>query len=216
MNRYDAVIFDLDGTLLDTLEDLKNAINHALEGEGFARRTLDEVRRFVGCGALELCRRATPAGTSDEQIRAVLAGFHAYYSQHSNDCTAPYPGIMELLKDLQEAGVKVAVVSNKPDPQVRSLCRDYFGISLAAGDREGVRRKPAPDAVWAVMETLGATRERTLYVGDSDVDVQTALNAHVDCAAVLWGFRSREELAQAGAKTFASTADELLSLIVNA
>lgn len=216
MNRYDAVIFDLDGTLLNTLEDLKNAINHALVSCGFAARTLDEVRRFVGNGARKLAQRAVPQGSDEKDVSRVLDAFHQYYALHSNDLTAPYPGIMDMLETLGKAGVQVAVVSNKPHAQVQSLCRDYFGISLAFGDREGIRRKPEPDTVLDVMNTLGVSAERTLYVGDSDVDVMTARNARVDCAAVLWGFRSQEELREAGAQTFVSTAEELTALIVRA
>ena len=218
MKRYDTVIFDLDGTLLNTLDDLANSINHALKTVGFPERTIDEVRRFVGDGALELARRASPAGTSEEMVNQVLEQFRLHYSTHSTVHTAPYPGIFDLMDALKDAGIQQAVVSNKPDAQVRSLCAVHFGeyVTLAAGDREGVRRKPEPDAVWNTMEQIGAKAERTLYVGDSDVDVLTARNAKVDCAAVTWGFRSEEELRKAGAVYLFDTAQALRDWIVNA
>jgi len=217
MKRYDTVIFDLDGTLLNTLDDLANSINYALETMGFPTHTIDDVRRFVGCGAKELARRASPVGSSEDVIEQVLAQFRAHYSTHSTVLTAPYPGIFDMMDQLKKAGIQQAVVSNKPDAQVRSLCERYFSdyVTLAAGDREGVKRKPEPDAVWMAMEEMGAKKSRTLYVGDSDVDVITARNAEVDCAAVTWGFRSEEELRQAGAVHLFDTAEQLTDWIVN-
>lgn len=218
MNRYDTVLFDLDGTLLNTLDDLYHSVNHALKVMNFPARTLEEVRRFLGCGSKELCRRSAPEGTPDAKVEELHDQFRAHYSTHSSILTAPYPGIMDLLDALKEAGIQQAVVSNKPDAQVRVLCRQYFGdyVTLAVGDREGVRRKPEPDAVWAAMEEMGAEKPRTLYVGDSEVDVFTAKNAGLDCAAVTWGFRSEEELRQAGADKLFDTAEELKNWILNA
>lgn len=218
MKRYDTVIYDLDGTLLNTLTDLAVSINHALRVKGFEERTMEEVRCFVGSGARVLAQLAAPEGSSEQDVDEVLANFHAYYSAHSAVLTTPYPGIFDMLAELKAAGIKQAVVSNKPNAQVESLCAQYFSddITLAVGDREGVRRKPAPDAVWEVMEQLGAVKERTLYVGDSDVDVQTSRNAGVDCATVTWGFRTEEELRQAGADRFFCTAEELKNWILNA
>ena len=217
MKRYDTVIFDLDGTLLNTLDDLASAINHALDVTGFPVRTIDEVRRFVGDGAKMLARRAVPEGSSEEAVEQVLAHFREYYSTHSTVLTAPYPGIFDMMDRLKAAGVQQAVVSNKPNAQVKSLCALYFGqyVTLAAGDREGVKRKPEPDAVWMAMKEMGAEGSRTLYVGDSDVDVITARNAGVDCAAVTWGFRSEAELRQAGAVHLFDTAEALTDWILN-
>lgn len=217
MKRYDTVIFDLDGTLLNTLDDLANSINHALKTMGFPERTIDEVRRFVGCGAKELARRASPQGSSEDTIEQVLAHFRAHYSTHSTVFTAPYPGIFDMMDALKAAGIQQGVVSNKPDDQVKSLCREHFSsyVTLAAGDREGVSRKPEPDAVWLAMDEMGAVPSRTLYVGDSDVDVITARNARVDCAAVTWGFRSAEELKAAGAVYLFDSAKELADWILN-
>ena len=194
--RYDLVILDLDGTILDTLDDLAAACNFALEKSGYAPRTREEVRRFVGNGVARLMRRALPEGASDAVCDAVLADFRTYYAAHLNDRTAPYPGVHALLETLREAGIHVAVNSNKPDDAVKRLCREHFGdlIECALGERAGVPRKPAPDAAFELMRRFGAEDTRTLYVGDGDADLRTAANAGVDCAWVSWGFRRREEL----------------------
>ncbi len=211
--KYETVIFDLDGTLLNTLDDLHASTNEALRGFGYPERTMEEVRRFVGNGAEMLIRRAVP---ENADFTPVLERFRTHYAAHSNERTAPYPGVEELLERLSQRGVRLAVVSNKPDAQVRSLCQAYFGrwIHHACGDREGVRRKPAPDAVWQVMKELGAQPQRTLYVGDSEVDVQTALSAGIDCCAVLWGFRDRDALEEAGAAVLAARAEDVERLIL--
>lgn len=209
--RYELVIFDLDGTILDTLEDLYLSVNHALRENAYPERTLDEVRRFVGNGIRKLIERAVPDGCEPEQIDAVHASFTACYAEHCADHTAPYKGIEELLKDLRSAGIRTAVVSNKADYAVQSLCKEYFPglFDAVAGEREGVRRKPAPDAVEAVLETLGIAREQAIYIGDSDVDIATAENAGIPCISVDWGFRDTAFLIDHGAKLILSAPAEV-------
>ena len=202
MGKYDLAIFDLDGTILYTLEDLKNSLNYALEHHGYPTRTLDEVRRFVGNGVRMLVQRGAPAGTDSAELDALYVTFHDHYREHDLDTTRPYVGIPELLRDLRAAGKRLAVVSNKVDFAVKDLCaRFYPGLfEIAAGERPGVAKKPAPDLVELVLSELGVPRERAVYIGDSEVDIQTARNAGLDEMAVAWGFRSEEELTTHGAK----------------
>ncbi len=211
---YDTVIFDLDGTLLDTLPDLHGAVNHALEENGFPERTIDEVRAFVGNGIFNLIKRAVPAGASEEATLSTFESFKAYYKDHANDKTAPYDGIDRLISRLREKGIKLGVVSNKAQFAVSDIMEHYFGglFDVAFGECEGKPRKPAPDRVFEAMGILGG--ERALYVGDSEVDVETAKNAGLDAVLVTWGFRSRSELEAAGAKVFAHTSDELYRIII--
>lgn len=194
--RYDLVIFDLDGTILDTLDDLASAANAALRKSGFPARTRDEVRRFVGNGVANLMRRALPEGTPDDVCARVLADFRAHYRAHVNDATVPYAGIPALFEALRAAGIAIAVNSNKPDDAVRTLCEVHFPglLSMALGERPEIPRKPAPDGAMRIIGALGAAPERTLYVGDGDSDILTARNAGIDAAWVSWGFRRREEL----------------------
>ena len=217
MLRYDTIIFDLDGTLLDTLEDLKNAVNYALEEMGWPARSLDEVRLFVGNGVAKLMERAVPAGTGPADTARALDIFKAYYARHSKDKTAPYPGILETLEALRAMGCKLAVVSNKFDAAVKDLARDYFPglMDLAAGENEagGVPKKPDPAMVLQTMGALNAAPERAVYVGDSDVDLETAKNAGLPCISVTWGFRDRGFLLDHGATVFADSPGDLLSLI---
>ena len=214
--RYKLAVFDMDGTVLDTLDDLADAMNAALRETGMPERTREEVRKFVGNGAGELIRRAAPEGADDEALSALGAAFRARYYAHCADKTRPYDGIPGLLSALRAAGMKTAVVSNKPDKAVAKLAEDYFprAFDIAVGEREGVRRKPAPDAVLEVMKRLGAAAEETVYIGDSDVDCATAANAGTDFIGVCWGFRPREVLEESGAKVVCATADELLALIL--
>ena len=210
-------IFDLDGTLLDTLADLRKGINHALASEGFAPRTLEEVRAFVGNGIHKLVERAVPPGTGEAQIEAVYAAFGPYYAVHCADETRPYDGIVPLLRTLKDAGVQCALVSNKPDYAVQILAEKHFPglLAAAAGAKDGVRKKPAPDAVFAVIHQLGAEGLRTVYIGDSEVDLQTAQNAALPCISVSWGFRDRDVLEQAGATCICDTVDALYQAICN-
>ena len=201
------ILWDLDGTLMDTLEDLRDGVNYAMRKFGYPERTLAEVRRFVGNGARNLIIRATD-GRQD--VDDILAAFHEYYDVHCQDKTAPYPGIPEALNVLKEK-YAMAIVSNKPDVAVQPLCAQYFPGIYARGEIAGCPRKPAPDMVYAAMEAIGA--EQCIYVGDSEVDVTTAKNAGMPCLSVLWGFRDRGDMENAGAKYFCEKAEELPGMI---
>lgn len=198
------ILWDLDGTLLDTLEDLMDGVNYAMDAFGYPRRTLEEVRRFVGNGARNLLIKAAPA---DADIDVVLAKFHEYYDTHCQDKTAPYPGIMEALAVLREK-YPMAIVSNKPDVAAQPLCEKYFPGVYARGEIAGCPRKPAPDMVYRAMEAIGV--ETCIYVGDSEVDVLTAKNAGMPCLSVLWGFRNRCDMEAVGAEHFCTTPGELV------
>lgn len=193
---YELVIFDLDGTLLNTLEDLADACNAALAEAGFPPRTLDEVRRFIGNGVARLIQRAVPEGTAEDVVRHVLDRFKVIYLENVNVKTAPYDGIVPMLRALRAAGIRTAVNSNKVDAATQRLCAIHFGslIDLALGEQEGIPKKPAPDGARHIMKRLGVSPARTLYVGDGDADILTARNAGIDTAWVSWGFRRREEL----------------------
>lgn len=215
--RYDAVIFDLDGTLLDTLRDLTDSLNAVLAQYGLAERTLDEVRCFVGNGIRKLIERAIPGGTEHPGYEEIYDAFCAHYGAHCMDATEPYPGIDSLLDWLTKAGYRMAIVSNKADFAVKRLNRIYFGdqIPVAIGEREGIRKKPAPDTVLQALRELGVERERAVYVGDSDVDIETARNSGMDLISVSWGFRSREFLLEHGAvpEQIASNVHEVRRLL---
>lgn len=211
--QHRAVLFDMDGTLLDTLADLRDGVNCILGRHGYPLRTTEEIRLFVGNGARELIRLALPQGTPEETAEAVLEEYRTWYRDNSCVKTAPYPGVPELLEQLRKAGVLMAVVSNKPHAVTVQLARQFFPGLPAFGQRDGVPQKPAPDMVFHAMETLGVRQEETVYVGDSEVDVATARNAGLDLAAVSWGFRSREVLTAAGAQHIADTPEQLLGLL---
>ena len=216
--KYRAVLFDMDGTVLETLHDLNAAANRALAEFGFPPRTLDETRRFVGNGSRRLLELSVPEGTDGGTVDQVLAWYLPYYNAHANDATRPYDGIPELLAALREAGIPLAVVSNKPDRTVRELAAIHFPglLKTAVGENEagGVRRKPWPDTLLAAAAALGVEPGECLYVGDSEVDVLTSARAGMDCASVLWGFRSRGELEEAGAKLLFETPKELEEFIL--
>lgn len=211
MKEY-AIIWDLDGTLLDTLDDLTASTNAALLAHGYAPRTRAEIRRFVGNGVKNLISRALPTPDRPD-FDAVFADFRVHYAAHCNDRTCPYPGILPVLDRLHAQGIPMAVVSNKLDSAVRELCELHFGslIDVAVGECEGIRRKPAPDTVFRAMELLGV--RRAVYVGDSEVDVATARNAGLPCICVSWGFRSEAELRAAGAQVIAADADALMKCL---
>lgn len=210
-----AVIWDLDGTLLNTLDDLAASVNAALAMNGMPLRSTQEVRAFVGNGIRNLMMRAVPDGEANPAFDKALEDFTRHYGAHSRDRTRPYDGILEMLDKLSEAGVKHAIVSNKIDFAVKELSRAYFGERMCAaiGDDPSRARKPAPDSVLAAMREMGVTAQETVYVGDSDVDVITARNAGVPCVAVLWGFRDETCLRAAGAERLARTPEELWEII---
>ena len=218
MQKKDTVVFDLDGTLLDTLDDLKNSVNYALESNGYPARTKDEVRRFVGNGILLLMQRALPSGQENPDFDKVFSCFKEHYGIHCNDLTKPYDGIMELLELLKEKGVKMAIVSNKADFAVRELSEIYFKgiIPVAIGETasEGIRKKPAPDTVMEALRQLGSTTEHAVYVGDSEVDLATAKNCGMDYILCEWGFREREKLEELGGKVFVKKPSEIADLIL--
>lgn len=212
-----AVILDLDGTLLDTLEDICNSVNHTLISFGYAPRTLDEIRRFVGNGAKKLIERALPHAVPEAEFDEIYHAYDAHYTAHGQDKTKPYAGVQEMLREMRRRGLKTAVLSNKQDNAVRPLCAHYFPqlLDAATGPTADRRTKPAPDGVYYLEALLGVTPQEVLYVGDSQTDVQTGLNAGVRTVAVLWGFRDRAELEEAGATLFAKTPDEVLNYIDN-
>ena len=193
---YKSVIFDLDGTLLNTLEDLTDSVNAALRAFSLPERSIDDVRRSVGNGGRNLMRCVVPGGEKHPAFEQILAWYVPYYEAHCRIKTRPYDGIMPLLQALHDAGIPMAIVSNKGDGAVRALAAEHFGglIGQAVGEREGIRRKPFPDSVLEAIRLLHADPERTLYVGDSEVDQTTAANAGIDVALVTWGFRDRTSL----------------------
>lgn len=215
MMTYKTYIFDLDGTLLDTLGDLAASVNYALRTHGLPEHSIDEVRRFVGNGVRKLMERAVPEGADNPLFEEAFATFRQYYMAHSLDTTRPYEGIPETLAALKACGCRLAVVSNKMMVATQALCSHFFPdtIEVAIGEHEaeGIRKKPAPDTVIAALKTLGVGKEDAVYVGDSDVDIQTAHNSGLPCISVLWGFRDRDFLKQHGAETFISTPSDLLS-----
>jgi phosphoglycolate phosphatase len=216
--RYTTVIFDLDGTLLNTLSDLHASTNHALAAHDLPPRSLDEVRSFVGNGIRNLIRLAVPAGSSDELIDTVHADFDAHYAVHNMDQTGPYPGVIELVKTLRDKGIRCCVVSNKGDYAVQPLVQHFFPnmFDVVCGEREkdGIRRKPWPDTVLECMRVVGATKGESVYVGDSEVDLLTAANAGIDCIAVTWGFRDEDFLRAQGATVLTPTAPALARLLL--
>lgn len=211
--KYQLAIFDMDGTILNTLEDLADSVNYALSCSNYPTRTLDEVRNFVGNGIRKLMERAVPEGTSPEELEQVYADFTAYYPKHCYDKTKPYSGIIETIQNLRKQGIKTAVVSNKADYGVQILCKQYFDglFDYAVGEQSGVQRKPAPDSVNIVLDKLKITRNNAVYIGDSDVDIDTARNAEMDCISVDWGFRDPSFLQEHGAKIMVSSPEELLN-----
>ena len=238
--KYKNIIWDLDGTLLDTLQDLADATNYALRTNGMEERTLEEIRQFVGNGVRNLIIRAVPQGEDNPSFETVFQTFKEYYIHHCQDSTKLYPGIKDTLQTLKERGIRMAIVSNKLQRGVTELYDFWFKdyIDVAVGEREGVARKPAPDMVRIAMEELGiesisidgdknmnekdcdnncekstSLSSDTVYIGDSDVDIATARNSHLPCISVLWGFRDRDFLINHGATTFISTPQEILNYV---
>ncbi len=215
--RYQLAIFDLDGTILDTLGDLHASTNYALEHFGYPLHTIDEVRGFVGNGIRRLIERAVPAELTEEQINEVHACFMKHYIDHCSDRTRPYPGIPALLQALRQAGIKTAISSNKADAAVQVLRQQYFPdlFDAATGERNGVPRKPAPNSVENLLSEMHVEKPNAVYIGDSEVDVQTARNAGIDFLIVAWGFRDAAYLRTVGAETIVSTPEELLKKLVS-
>lgn len=213
---YSVAIFDLDGTVLDTIGDLAAATNHALATYGLPTLDVSRVEAIVGNGIRNLIDTAVPTGTDPSTADAVFAEFKAYYAEHCEDATHPYDGIDELLRAIRERGVRTAVVSNKADFAVQKLMARFLPgrFDVVVGEREGMRRKPAPDTVDAVLEQLGRTRDEAVYIGDSEVDVQTAANAGMDCLVVGWGYRGEEFLKEHGARVIVEQPSDLKGYIL--
>lgn len=214
--KYKLVIFDLDGTVLDTIQDLANAVNAALEMHGHPTHSTEAVRRMVGNGVANLISRATPPETSEAECAAVLADFKAYYKEHVNDCTRPYKGIPELLRALKDAGIKIGINSNKYDAALQNLCRIHFDglYDYAVGESEMTPKKPDPTAAQRIMDAVGAAPAETIYIGDSNVDLNTAANAGVDSAWVSWGFRRIDEMSDCTITRAFDSADALQQFLL--
>lgn len=210
--NFDTYIFDLDGTLLDTLNDLAVSCNHVLRAHDMPERTLEEVRRFVGNGVKKLMERAIPQGLENPDFDVAYQEFKAYYLKHNLDTTRPYDDIIDVLKELKARGKRIAVVSNKFYAATQDLCHHFFGdlVDVAIGEREDIRKKPAPDTVEEALRQLGVTKEKAVYIGDSDVDIETALNCDMPCISVLWGFRDKDFLMDHGATIMIYTPSQLI------
>lgn len=215
MKNIDTVIFDLDGTLLNTIEDLTDSVNYILTKHNYQARSIDEIRSFVGNGMRRLIELSAPSGLGEEKIDSLFAELKEYYTSHSNIKTKLYPGILQLLTYLKSNGYKTAIVSNKNHAAVCELKKIYFNdyIETAIGQKEGIRRKPYADCVFSALESLGCECENAVYIGDSEVDIKTAQNADMDCIAVSWGFRTRRELIEAGAEMIVDDAMEIISIL---
>ena len=212
--KYESYIFDLDGTLLNTLDDLAASCNFALRSYGLPEHSVDDVRRFVGNGVRLLMTRAIPGGERFAQFEECYACFRQHYLHHNLDTTAPYPGIMELIVKLNANGKKVAVVSNKFYEATQDLVRHFFGeeIKVAIGERPDIHKKPAPDTVIEALRQLDMPSSTAVYIGDSDVDIDTARNCGMPCISVLWGFRDRDFLIEHGATTLVKTPEEIAAI----
>lgn len=213
--RYDTVIFDMDGTILNTLEDLHDSMNHILKQYGYPEKTLEECRKAVGNGAACFLADMLPEGRQTPGFTEMLKAYGCYYQAHSREKTRPYDGILELIESLKAQKIKTAIVSNKGDAVVKQLNRDYFGtsIEIAVGERDGIRRKPDPDSVLEALKLLDSKKETALYVGDTEVDHATAVNAGMDCVLVSWGFRERTKLEQLQPRAVIDVPEELLNLL---
>ncbi len=216
MMKYKAAIFDLDGTILDTLEDLKNSVNFALKENGLPERTLSEVRAFVGNGIRLLIERAVPENADLKLVDEVFSCFKEHYGKHSADNTKPYNGVTDLLSELKAKGVKIAVVSNKANFAVQTLVSQYFPqlFDYSVGEKDGIRRKPYPDSVLTVLDEFKCKKNDAIYIGDSEVDVETSRNAGMDCIAVTWGFRDEELLKSLTPEYIVSDTNEILKIIL--
>ncbi|WP_315332951.1 HAD family hydrolase [Prevotella nigrescens] len=212
MKEFETYVFDLDGTLLETLKDLAASTNYALRTHNMPEHSIENVRMFVGNGVKKLMERAIPNGIENPQFEDVYATFRQHYLEHNLDTTKPYEGIPELLAELKARGKKLAIVSNKFYAATQELARHFFPdtIEVAIGERENIKKKPAPDTVIEALRQLGASRETAVYIGDSDVDIMTAKNCDMPCVSVLWGFRDKEFLMEHGATFFVEKPCQLL------
>ncbi len=215
MNKINTVIFDMDGTVLNTLDDLTDAVNYVFSKFDLPARDKEDYRKFFGNGIGYAMKCAAPAGTDDALFDKMVPIFRDYYNEHCLDKTAPYEGILDLMKALYDKGYKMAIVSNKIDSAVKELNEMFFSkyVSVAIGEKPRIRRKPAADTVIAALSELGSSRGEAIYVGDSEVDLQTARNSGLPCIAVLWGFRDKELLIENGATTFAATPSEVIDIL---
>ena len=216
MPKYKAVVFDMDGTILYTLKDLQICINHILKKYGYPERTLEEVRSFVGNGIKPLIERAFPAG-AEIDMNKLFPEMMDYYRLHCLDTTYPYEGIPEVMKTLRNSGVKVAIVSNKPDLAVNKLSEIFFAglYDIAVGEIAGLKKKPAPDEVYYALDKMGVGRTEAVYVGDSEIDIATAKNSGLNCISVSWGFKTREFLESVNADPIIDKPEEILDLVLN-
>ena len=213
--KFNSVVFDLDGTLLDTLGDLRDSVNFALEKNNLPKRTTEEIRSFVGNGIRLLIERAVPENTSIEITDKCFSDFKEYYKDHSAILTKAYDGIIDLMKELKSKGIKIAVVSNKADFAVKTLMEDYFAglYDCAYGERAGIERKPAPDGVFSAIYEMGGELENTVYIGDSEVDIETSKKASLPCIAVTWGFRDKEVLESLNPEYIVDSPSDILNII---
>ena len=215
---YNTVIFDLDGTLLDTLEDLFVATNLAIKSVGAPLRTKAEVRKMIGNGAIKLIERALGDNATPTAVDNAVQAFTKYYKEHCEDFTKPYDGVMQLLATLKDKGVKIGIVSNKPNYAVQILAKNYFGdlvdVAIGEDEKNGVRKKPAPDSVIKSIDLLGGKQNSSIYVGDSEVDIQTAKNAGIPCLSCTWGFKDREFLIENGATILVDKPIEMLGVLI--
>ena len=213
MKDFETYIFDLDGTLLSTLDDLVASTNYALRWAGMPERTVEEVRMFVGNGVKLLMERAIPNGINNPKFQETYAKFREHYMEHNLDTTCPYEGIPELLRELKRRGKKLAIVSNKFYAATQELAKHFFPdtIEVAIGERDSIRKKPAPDTVLEALKQLGASKDNAVYIGDSDVDIMTAKNCNLPCISVLWGFRDKDYLVKHGGTIFVDKPSEILS-----
>ncbi|MBQ6594690.1 MAG: HAD family hydrolase [Clostridia bacterium] len=215
--KYEAIFFDLDGTVVDSIADIADALNHTMRFFGMPERSCEEIRPLLGYGVDTFMRRILPDGMPEEQRTAFQAVYRPYYAAHSGDRSRPFPGILPMLEQLRARGLCLAILSNKPDAALQPLAERFFSglVQLSAGEREGIRRKPCPDMLEAAARDLHVDLRRCLYVGDSEVDIDTANNARMDCVCVSWGFRTRRELELAGAPAIVDTPEELTDFILN-
>ena len=215
MHKITTIIFDMDGTVLNTLDDLTDSVNYVFSKFGLPARRRDEYRQFFGNGIGYAMKCAAPEGTPDSLIEEMIPVFKEYYDIHCLDKTGPYEGIIELMKELRNSDFKMAIVSNKIDSAVKELNERFFSeyVSVAIGERPGVNRKPAPDTVFAALAELGSSTDEAVYIGDSEVDLMTAKNSNLPCIAVLWGFRDRDFLIKNGASAFAKTPKDIISYL---